>query len=108
MADEKPPEHKPQVPAPLMRGLSPQERYVYEQLSIANQDNKWLMEKVIEAGKRDAEADVRIMAIEKRVGIIEDLRKIISAKWSIIVVIIVGVVNPILFGILGAWLKSKF
>jgi hypothetical protein len=101
-----PPQFSPNIPKHLLADMDEQERWLYERASIQEQQNEWLMRRAIMADVRHAKADSRMSTIEARIKPFEELKVVLTAKWSVLAILFSGLVAPLLLAAFGAWIAS--
>ena len=121
MAPIEIPRFEPDVPEPLLRSLSPEQRWIYEQSSIQSQQNRWMIEQMcagderfgkIEAKHSADDTDLRekqkasakeIREIRDRLDGYDRIRDKMTAKGSVIFYILSALVGPVILAFLGAY-----
>lgn len=102
------PRFKSDIPRHLTEGLSETEQWLYEQISIQGQQNKWLIEQAVRADLKQRRTDRDLGLLEGRIQVFEGLKTVLGAKWSIVMVLVTLVVVPAAMALLGAWAYAYF
>lgn len=98
------PKFKPAIPDELMaqwHTLTPVEQCLLKQQSIQEQQNHWMMKRLIAGDRRFSSIDEDLVALKR-------LKEILTAKWSVVAFLVTAVMGPIILLLLGAWLSQKF
>lgn len=90
------PAFEPDIPKHLIADLSAKEQWFYERVSIQEQQNKWIIDRCVKA-------DRKLKDLQRRVAGIETLKTILTAKWSIVALLLSAFVFPIALALVGAW-----
>lgn len=93
------PEFTSQVPAHLLSQLDEGMGYMLHSLSVVQQQNKWIIQSLIDQNTAIRDLDIRQQAskaaIELRLQSCEAWRDRLTSKWAVIVVIF-GFIAPII------------
>lgn len=106
MSDDTPPKFKPNIPPHLLNTMSDTDRYLMEAASIHGQQNEWLMQRAVNADLRHARADARMDKIEARIAPFEELKVVLTAKWSVIAMLFSAIAIPVALAIFGAYISA--
>lgn len=102
------PEFKSKIPAHLLSGLPETERWLYDQVSIQGQQNEWIIRRSIKSDIRQDETAAEVAASRERIEALEQLRRIMTAKWSVVIFIFSAFAGPIALAAFGAWMYAFF
>jgi hypothetical protein len=96
------PKFESKVPEHLLRGKTDAEMWMYHEMSIQSQQNEWLMYRAVKIDKRQDATERRLQAVEERQTDLQDFRRVLTAKWSVVVTMAsVGMV------LLIEWVRSR-
>jgi len=98
------PTFKPAIPDELMlqwHTLTPVEQCLLKQQSIQEQQNTWIINRLIAGEKRFGMIDAQLLALKR-------LKELLTAKWSVIAFIATAILAPVILLLLGAWLSKIF
>lgn len=102
------PEFKSNIPAHLADSLPESERWLYAQVSIALQQNEWLIQRAVKVDRRQVSTDRRLDEISEKVRNFEELKATLTGRWSVVAMLFGGLLLPVLLLAIGAWLNSRF
>jgi fatty acid-binding protein DegV len=96
------------VPEHLLHGKSESEMWIYNQLSIARQQNEAIMDRLDqgehrfdEHGKAIETVKTSVGKVQQRVEVFEKIRDRLTAKWSVVVFILGALLSPIVVACIG-------
>lgn len=102
------PEFKSDIPKHLTGSLSKSEQWLYEQVSIQGQQNKWLIERTLQADVEQRVTAEKVSSLKKRIQVIENLKAILTAKGSVVLFLVGTLLFPIALALLSAWAYAFF
>jgi hypothetical protein len=108
------PKFKPQVPQPLLENASQHERWVYERLDVAHQQNEWIIEQLNKGQRRFDDADdarelmrKEIVQMSSRLSKLEKFKDLISAKWAVVAAILSPIALVIVGTLVTHWIEKR-
>lgn len=102
------PRFQSEIPEHLIASLSLKEKWQYEQISIQGKQNQWLIQRSVKADKRQNETDEKITTLDTRVKVFEELKTIMTAKWSLVGGLFIIILIPAALAVFGAWIIHWF
>jgi hypothetical protein len=102
------PKFEPQIPNHLIEGLSKTDQWLCQCMSVQKQQNEWLIERAIKTDQRHREADKRMQELDARLKPFENRWVVLTAKWSIVAIIVGGLAVPVMLVWFASWLNHFY
>ncbi len=101
------PDFKPEIPEHLIADMSESQKWIYGQISIQSQQNHWLIARSIRSDQRQIETERQVTDLKTTVTALDELRKSLGAKWSVVAVIASLFLVPLAVSIAAEWFKVR-
>lgn len=100
------PQHCSEV-VEIWNELSPAEKLLFNEQSIARQQNEFIMEALISGSARFKKHEAELEGLKGAVKVLNDLKLVVTSKWSVIVFLGITL-SPVLLIILSIWFNKIF